>query len=83
MDLRADVYFLILQTLKEKAIELEKLIDKKSRNIDEEGETGSYGFHSLEKDLIKGWLSKVILSLSIRFFPSILILPPIQYAAQT
>ena len=62
MDLRADVYFLILQTLKEKAIELEELMNKKSRNIHEEGVAGSYGFHSLEKDLIKGRLSQVILS---------------------
>ena len=50
VDLNADLYFLILQKLKEKAIELEKLIDKKSRN--EDGGTGNE-FQILEKDLIK------------------------------
>ena len=53
VDLRADLYFLILQKLKEKAIELEKLIDKKNRNTNE----GSDSLHCLEKDLIKGRLS--------------------------
>ena len=50
VDLNADLYFLILQKLKEKAIELEKLIDKKSRN--EDRGTGNE-FQILEKDLIK------------------------------
>ena len=56
VDLRADLYFLILQKLKEKAIELEKLIDKKSRNTNE-WVGGSDSLHCLEKDLIKGRLS--------------------------
>ena len=60
VDLRADLYFLILQKLKEKAIELEKLIDKKSRNTNE-GVGGSDSLHCLEKDLIKGRLFRVYL----------------------
>ena len=58
VDLTNDLYFLILQKLKEKAIELEKLIDKKSSDgqssdgtVDEENAGG------LEKDMIKARLS--------------------------
>ena len=83
VDLRADLYFLILQKLKEKAIELEKLIDKKSRNTNE-GVGGSDSLHCLEKDLIKGRLSRVYLisSNSCAHVFAILILPPIQYSSQ-
>ena len=57
MDLSADLYFLILQKLKEKAIELETLIiNKKSRN-NNEGVACNDGLSCLEKDLIKGGLS--------------------------
>ena len=83
VDLRADLYFLILQKLKEKAIELEKLIDKKSRNTNEcVGDSDS--LHCLEKDLIKGRLSRVYLisSNSCAHVFAILILPPIQYSSQ-
>ena len=60
MDLTNDLYFLILQKLKEKAIELEKLIDKKSSDghssngtvTVDEGNAGG-----LEKDMIKAKLS--------------------------
>ena len=61
MDLSADLYFLILQKLKEKAIQLEMLIiDKKSRNSND-GVQGNDGLSCLERDLIKGRLSGVIL----------------------
>ena len=57
MDLSADLYFLILKKLKEKAIELETLIiNKKSRN-NNEGAACNDGLSCLEKDLIKGGLS--------------------------
>ena len=52
MDLNSDTYFLILQKLKEKAVELEKLIDKR-RNIKEWGKTEESNLSFLEKDLIK------------------------------
>ena len=60
MDLSADLYFLILQKLKEKAIQLEMLIiDKKSRKSND-GLEGNDGLSCLERDLIKGRLSGVI-----------------------
>ena len=60
MDLSADLYFLILQKLKEKAIQLEMLIIDKNKSRNEWVE-GNDGLSCLEKDLIKGRLSGVIL----------------------
>ena len=62
---------------------VEKLIDKKSRNTNE-GVGGSDSLHCLEKDLIKGGLSRLYLisSNSCAHVFAILILPPIQYSAQ-
>ena len=51
MDLSTEHYFTILQNLKEKAIDLEKMIDKKSSLIGKEDEENS--IEILEKDLIK------------------------------
>ena len=58
MDLTNEVYFLVLQKLKEKAIELEKLIDqsRNSGSIDKnesDFKSSSGNLSCLEKDLIK------------------------------
>ena len=58
VDLTNDLYFLILQKLKEKAIELEKLIDKKSSDGHSSNGTVDEGnAGGLEKDMIKARLS--------------------------
>ena len=73
IDLSQDLYYLILQKLKEKAVELNARIDT-GRN-EEISTTERYHLNIMEKDLIKGGLRELILLANLSYSIRLPLLP--------